>query len=101
MLEHVVLPELIGGDHAASLRAWSAGCSYGAEAFTLAAVCRRVLPGRPITILGTDIDERVVNRARTGVFSSTTSARRRWTSSSPAFEPTDEAPGGRARNCAG
>ena len=69
VLEHDVLPELMNGDPAASLRAWSAGCSYGAEAFTLAAVCRRVLPGRRVRILGTDIDERMVTRARAAVFS--------------------------------
>ena len=28
-----------------TLRAWSAGCSYGAEAYTLAAVCRLAAPG--------------------------------------------------------
>jgi chemotaxis protein methyltransferase CheR len=35
VLEQSVLPEL---SKAARIRAWSAGCSYGAEAFTLAAV---------------------------------------------------------------
>ncbi len=40
-LERDVLPQLGAGE---TLRAWSAGCSYGAEAFTLAALCRRVLP---------------------------------------------------------
>ena len=33
-----VLPDLA---RAGRIRAWSAGCSYGAEAYTLAAVCRR------------------------------------------------------------
>ena len=28
------------------MRAWSAGCSYGAEAYTLAAVCREAVPRR-------------------------------------------------------
>jgi chemotaxis protein methyltransferase CheR len=51
------------------VRAWSAGCSYGAEAYTLAAVCREAIPGVPVQIVGTDIDRRMVARAREGVFS--------------------------------
>ena len=31
---------------AGRIRAWSAGCSYGAEAYTLAAVCRAAVPRR-------------------------------------------------------
>ena len=51
------------------LRAWSAGCSYGAEAYTLAVVCRRAIPGATVRILGTDIDHRMVARAKVGAFS--------------------------------
>jgi chemotaxis protein methyltransferase CheR len=51
-----------------SVRAWSAGCSYGAEAFTIAAVCRETLPGLRVEIEGTDLDRRMVARARTGAF---------------------------------
>jgi chemotaxis protein methyltransferase CheR len=50
------------------LRAWSAGCSYGAEAYTLAAVSREVAPAARLEILGTDIDKRMVARAREGRF---------------------------------
>jgi chemotaxis protein methyltransferase CheR len=66
VLEHSVLPQLRAGGR---LRAWSAGCSYGAEAFTLATVCHRVLRGTPVTIFGTDIDARMVARAREAIFS--------------------------------
>lgn len=66
VLEHSVLPQLKSRGR---LRAWSAGCSYGAEAFTLAAICHRVLQGTPVTIFGTDIDARMVGRAREAVFS--------------------------------
>jgi chemotaxis protein methyltransferase CheR len=66
LLARKVLPELAGR---ARLRAWSAGCSYGAEAYTLAAVCAEVLPGVRVEIIGTDIDRRMVERARAGVFS--------------------------------
>jgi chemotaxis protein methyltransferase CheR len=61
-----VLPELARGG---SIKAWSAGCSYGAEAYTLAAVCKTAVPRTRIEIRGTDIDARVVGRAREGRFS--------------------------------
>jgi chemotaxis protein methyltransferase CheR len=66
LLERRIVPELAA---AGSLRAWSAGCSYGAEAYTLAAVCRIGAPGVSSRIVGTDIDRRVVERARRGDFS--------------------------------
>ena len=61
-----ILPELA---RTGSIRAWSAGSSYGAEAYTLAAICRRVAPGCKVEIRGTDIDARMVARAREGRFS--------------------------------
>jgi chemotaxis protein methyltransferase CheR len=59
------LPELARGGR---VRAWSAGCSYGAEAFTLAAVCKQTIPNATVRIVGTDIDARVVARAKTAIF---------------------------------
>jgi chemotaxis protein methyltransferase CheR len=50
------------------LTAWSAGCSYGAEAYTLAVVCRETIPHARVQILGTDIDRRMVARASEGTF---------------------------------
>ena len=47
-----------------TLRAWSAGCSYGA----LAAVCRLAAPAAYTSILGTDIDRRAIERAERGEF---------------------------------
>jgi chemotaxis protein methyltransferase CheR len=71
-LERIVLPELLDAPPAGRLRAWSAGCSYGAEAYTLAALTRHVAgathPRARIEITGTDIDKRVVARARRGAF---------------------------------
>jgi chemotaxis protein methyltransferase CheR len=61
-----ILPELA---RTGTIRAWSAGSSYGAEAYTLAAICRRVAPGCNVEIRGTDIDARMVARAREGRFS--------------------------------
>jgi chemotaxis protein methyltransferase CheR len=65
-LRHDVVPALAADG---TLRAWSAGCSYGAEAYTLAAVCRLAAPTALTAILGTDIDRRAIERARDGSFS--------------------------------
>lgn len=54
---------------AGRIRAWSAGCSYGAEVYTIAAICREVVPRAKLEIRGSDIDERVIARARHGFFS--------------------------------
>jgi chemotaxis protein methyltransferase CheR len=66
LLRHAVLPEFVGH---VRFKAWSAGCSYGAEAYTLAALCAEAIPAVRTEIVGTDIDRRVVERARAGVFS--------------------------------
>jgi chemotaxis protein methyltransferase CheR len=65
-LEGGVLQELAGHGR---IRAWSAGCSYGAEAYTLAAVCCQTIPRSNVKIVGTDIDQRMVARAKQGEFS--------------------------------
>jgi chemotaxis protein methyltransferase CheR len=66
LLRTKILPEFADRGR---MRAWSAGCSYGAEAYTLAATCADVLPRARVEIVGTDIDRRMVERARAGVFS--------------------------------
>jgi chemotaxis protein methyltransferase CheR len=88
LLGDKVIPELADDGR---LRCWSAGSSYGAEAYTLAAVAAQVAPKVTTSIQGTDIDRRMVARAREGFFTvddARTAPRRqldRW------FE---EAPGG-------
>jgi chemotaxis protein methyltransferase CheR len=61
-----VLPELAAH---ARIRAWSAGSSYGAEAYTLAAVARDAIPHARVEIRGTDLDKRMIERARRAEFS--------------------------------
>jgi chemotaxis protein methyltransferase CheR len=62
-----ILPELAARGR---VRAWSAGCSYGAEAYTLAATALEALGERAgVEIHGTDLDARMVARARLGAFS--------------------------------
>lgn len=72
------------------VRCWSAGSSYGAEAFTLAAVARDSVPGAHVEIAGTDLDRRMVERARAGRFTAEDARAappallKRW------FEPTGD-----------
>jgi chemotaxis protein methyltransferase CheR len=63
LLERDIVPELAGDG---TLLAWSAGCSYGAEVFTAAAVCRLAAPRATTRIVGTDVDRRAIERARRG-----------------------------------
>jgi chemotaxis protein methyltransferase CheR len=60
-----LLPELA---ERRRLKIWSAGASYGAEAYTIAAICREAIPTVSVEIVGTDLDKRMVARAREGHF---------------------------------
>lgn len=64
-MEQVVLPQLI--KQSSTLNCWSAGCSYGAEAHTLATIFAAKFPGRH-KILGTDIDQAALAQAKAGEF---------------------------------
>lgn len=61
-----VLPELLR--HNKTLSLWSAGCSYGAEAYSLAILLHELAPDRQHTILCTDIDSSALERAQQGIF---------------------------------
>lgn len=68
-----IIPELIkskntSGSH--SLRIWSAGCSTGEEAYTIAMLLHGIkeLRGWNIEIIGTDISQRVLQHARRAVY---------------------------------
>lgn len=68
-----VLPELlVRRREERRLRIWSAGCSIGAEAYSLAILLAREFAGEirdwEISILGTDINRQFLARARDGVF---------------------------------
>jgi chemotaxis protein methyltransferase CheR len=70
-LEQQVLPRWRAQGHPGTgvrkVRAWSAGCSSGEEAFSLAMVLRSHLPweeGWQIEILATDLSTRILERAR-------------------------------------
>jgi chemotaxis protein methyltransferase CheR len=65
-LEATILPDLLSRTN--RLKIWSAGCSYGAEAYTLSMVLDSKFPGGH-QIVGTDIDEAALAQARKGEFS--------------------------------
>jgi chemotaxis protein methyltransferase CheR len=69
-LEERILPEIIGRRRPERrLRVWSAACSTGEEAYTLAILIRQQLPDLAewdVRILATDVNGRALERARQG-----------------------------------
>ncbi|MBY0332369.1 MAG: protein-glutamate O-methyltransferase CheR [Acetobacteraceae bacterium] len=72
--EHLrkVLPKLtMARPPGAAVRIWSAACSTGQEAYSVAMLAAELAPqlgGRRVEILGTDIAEEILARAREGAF---------------------------------
>ena len=63
----LVLPMLIReAGTKPGLRIWSAGCSIGAEPYTLAMIMDDIAPGKKHYILGTDLDKGAIARAQSG-----------------------------------
>lgn len=72
-LRDVVVPDLLARHRSRrTLRVWSAGCSIGAEAYSVAMLLRRdfahALAGWDVTVLGTDINREFLARAREGCY---------------------------------
>ncbi len=72
-LETVVFPELIHGkDKERDIRIWSAGCSTGEEAYSVAVLLLEFLGAEAkmwrIRILGSDLDPKAVHKAKDGFF---------------------------------
>jgi len=67
-LKREILPALLAKWRRISI--WSAGCSYGAEAYSLAILLRELGTDRVrARILATDIDQEMLERCRQGLFS--------------------------------
>lgn len=74
-LRKVILPELVAEKTkqiTKRLRIWSAGCSTGEESYTLAMNLleenERLLKGWTVEILATDLNDRSVETAKTGIY---------------------------------
>ena len=63
-LGQVVLRQLL--QERPRLRIWSVGCSYGAEAYSLAVLLAELAPDRRHYILATDVDDSALERAQAG-----------------------------------
>ena len=75
-LQEKVLPEIIKGElvkNRMHLNCWSAGCSKGQEAFTLAMIIDSFREDQILkldySILGTDVSDKVLEVARNGIYS--------------------------------
>lgn len=72
-LERLTLAELVAARRATDrrLRIWSTGCSSGEEAYSIAMLIATLLPDLDewnVSILATDINPRVLEKARRGVY---------------------------------
>jgi len=72
-LRDYIIPELIESKSGKTLRVWSAGCSTGEEAYTLAIVLKESLDAYrsnlDLLVIGTDISTRAIQTAERGVYS--------------------------------
>ena len=65
-LETDVIPELM--KRSSRLNIWSAGCSIGAEPYSLAMILNDMTPNTRHRILATDLDSEILGKAKAGVY---------------------------------
>ncbi|MFA6849140.1 MAG: protein-glutamate O-methyltransferase CheR [Selenomonadaceae bacterium] len=65
-LETDVLPELL--QRSSSLTIWSAGCSIGAEPYSLAMILNEMTPTTKHRILASDLDIEILAKAKSGIY---------------------------------
>lgn len=66
VLEQKIIPELIKNKK--ELHIWSAACSTGEEPFSLLMLFKDQFPDVKVSITATDIDEKILERAKEGVY---------------------------------
>jgi chemotaxis protein methyltransferase CheR len=70
-LKEEILPRLRAARAVGPVRIWSAACSTGQEAYSIAMLVREHFPdllGRGLQIFGTDLSSAMVSRAKAGLF---------------------------------
>lgn len=71
ILENVILPDLIAKKRGAPIKIWCAAASTGQEPYSIAMVIDQLghkLAGSRVEILGTDISERCLEKAKAGIY---------------------------------
>ncbi|MFB3850583.1 MAG: protein-glutamate O-methyltransferase CheR [Acidobacteriota bacterium] len=65
-----ILPEIAKKRAGSKIRIWSAGCSSGEEPYTIAILVKesKCVPEHYVEILATDINSRVINKAKEGIY---------------------------------
>ena len=66
VLANELLPALSRARGSTPVRVWSAGCSTGQEAWSVAMAAREI--GAEVEIVGTDLSQRALEKARSGVY---------------------------------
>lgn len=67
VLEQEIFPELIKS-FGKNLKIWSAACSTGDEPYSLVMLLSKFVPLNKISIIATDIDKQVLEKARAGLY---------------------------------
>ncbi len=67
VMEKEIFPVLL--KQRSPLKIWSAGCSTGEEAYSLAMLCKEKFPGKVDRIMASDLDQEVLDRAFIGLYS--------------------------------
>ena len=65
-VEKDIIPYLLKRND--SLNIWSAGCSIGAEPYTLSIIMKELTPGKRHRILATDLDIEILGKAKKGIY---------------------------------
>ena len=66
LLESDIIPYLL--KRSDSLNIWSAGCSIGAEPYSLAIIMKELTPGKKHRILASDLDIEIIGKAKRAVY---------------------------------
>ena len=64
-LETDVIPDLL--KRSPTLNIWSAGCSIGAEVYSLTMILKDLTPGKKHRLLATDLDIEIIAKAKKGI----------------------------------